>query len=61
MGSNLHLFSKQFEFILCNNLGEPRLDPERTESIVIELSPHDLVSSLFLTKPDKRENMKQAE
>ena len=51
---------KQFEFILHNELGEPRLDPEGKEIVAIDPSPNDLVSRVFLIKPDKRGNMKRA-
>ena len=55
-----HVF-KQFEFILCNKFGEPRLDPERKEIVVIGPSPNDVVSRVFLTKLDERGNMKQSQ
>ena len=51
---------KQFEFILCDELGEPRVDHEGKEVVVIKPSPNDVVSRVFLTKPDERGNMKQA-
>ena len=51
---------KQFEFILRDKLGEPRLDHERKEIVVIGPSPNDVMGKVFLTKPDVRANMKQA-
>ena len=34
---------KQYEFILCNKLGEPRLDLERNPIVVIGLPPGEIV------------------
>ena len=51
---------KQFEFVLCNKFGNPRLDSEGTEIVVIGPSPNDVVSKVFLTKPDEKENIKRA-
>ena len=51
---------KQYEFIFRDNYGEPKLDPEGKPDIVIGPSLNDLVSRVFLTKPDERGNMKQA-
>ena len=51
---------KQFEFFIVDKFGEPRLDPEEKEIIVIGPSPNNVVSRLFLTKPDERGNMKRA-
>ena len=51
---------KQFEFILRDDFGEPRLDPLGKELVVISPSPNDLISNVFLTKPDERGNMDRA-
>ena len=51
---------KQYEFILPDKLGEPRLDLEGNSIVVIGISPEDLVQRVFLTKPDERRNMKRA-
>ena len=51
---------RQFEFILRDNFGEPRLDPQGKKIVVIGPSPNDLVSTVFLTKPDERGNMERA-
>ena len=48
---------KRFGFILCNKLGEPRLNPEGKEIVVIGLSPNYVVSRVLLTKPDERGNI----
>ena len=39
-------------------MGEPRLDHEGKKIVVIGPSPDEVVSRVFLTKPDKRGNMK---
>ena len=49
---------KQFEFILCNKFGEPRVDSEG-KIVVISPLTNSLVSRVFLTKPDERRNMKR--
>ena len=46
---------KQYEFILCDKLGEPRHDLEGNPTVVIGMPLEDL-----LTKPDERGNMKRA-
>ena len=51
----------QFEFILRDDFGEPRLDPQGKKIVVIGPSPNDLVSKVFLTKPDERGNMEELE
>ena len=51
---------KQYEFILCDKLGEPRLDLEGIPIVVIGIPPEELVQRVFLTKPDERGNMKRA-
>ena len=51
---------KQFEFILQDEYGEPRLDHEGKKIVVIGPSPNEVVSRVFLTKPDERGNMKRA-
>ena len=51
---------KQYEFILRNKLGEPRLDLEQNPTVVIGLPLEDMVQKVFLTKPDQRGNMKRA-
>ena len=51
---------KQCEFILREKLGEPRLDHEEKEIIVIGPSPDDITGGVFLTKPDERGNMSRA-
>ena len=48
---------KQFEFILRDELGEPRLDHEGKEIVVIGPSLNDIKGKVFLTKPDERGNM----
>ena len=37
------------------------MNPEEKEIVVIGPSPNDLVSRVFMTKPDERENMKQVQ
>ena len=44
---------KQFEFILRDELGEPHLDHEGKEIVVIGPSPNDIIGKVFLTKPDE--------
>ena len=51
---------KQFEFILRDNYGEPRLDHQGKKIVVIGPSPNDINGKVFLTKPDERGNMKRA-
>ena len=51
---------KQYEFILRDELGEPRLDADGNPIVVIGMPPEDLVQRVFLTKPDERGNMKRA-
>ena len=51
---------EKFECILCDKLREPRVDHEGKEVVVIGRSPNDVVSRVFLTKPDERGNLKQA-
>ena len=51
---------KQFEFILQDKLGEPRLNHEGNEIVEIGPSPNDIKGRVFLTKPDVRENMDRA-
>ena len=51
---------RQFEFILRDELGEPRLDHKGKEVVVIGPSPNDITGRVFLTKPDERGTMKQA-
>ena len=43
-----------------DKLGEPRLDLEGNPIVVIRMPPEDLVQRVFLTKPNKRGNMKRA-
>ena len=43
-----------------DDYGEPRLDHEGKKIVVIGPSPNEVVSRVFLTKPDERGNMKQA-
>ena len=50
---------KQFELIFRDELGDPRLDSEGKELVVIGPSPNDLVSRVYLTKPDEKGNMKR--
>ena len=38
---------KQYEFILCDKLKEPRLDLKGNLIVVIGLSPEDMVSRVF--------------
>ena len=54
------LVLKQFGSILWDDFGEPRLDPQGKKIVVIGSSPNDLVSRVFLTKPDERGNMERA-
>ena len=58
-GEKVKLVFKQFEFILCNELGKPRLDPEGKGIVVIGPLPNDLVSRVILTKPDESGNMNE--
>ena len=51
---------KQFEFILQDKVGEPSLDHENKEIVVIGPSPNDIKGRVFLTKPDERGNMDRA-
>ena len=51
---------KQCEFILRDKLGEPQLDHEGKEIVVIGPSPNDITGRVFLTKPDERGNMSRA-
>ena len=54
------LILKQFEFIVCDELEEPRLGhDEGKEIFVIGSSPNDVMQRVFLTKLDVRGNMKQ--
>ena len=50
---------KQYEIILCNEIGEPRLYPEGNPITVIRLPPKDTVTRVFRTEPDERDNVKQ--
>ena len=50
----------QHGIILCNEFGEPRLYPEGYPFHVIGLPPEDILSRVFLIKPDKRSNVKRA-
>ena len=50
---------KQFEFILRDELGKSRLDPQGKEIVVIGPSPNDIMERVFLTKPDERGNMER--
>ena len=59
-GEGYNTCLKQFEFILQDDFGEPRLDPQRKKIVVIGPSPNDLVSKVFLTKSDERGNMERA-
>ena len=45
---------KQFEFIFRDELGEPCLNHEGKEIVVIGSSPNDIKERVFLTKPDGR-------
>ena len=45
---------RQFEFIFRNKLGEPRVDHEGNKVVVIGPLPTDVISRVFLTKPDER-------
>ena len=51
---------EQFEFIFQDKLGEPRLNHEGKEIVVIGPSPNNINERVFLTKPDKRGNMARA-
>ena len=51
---------KQFEFILQDDFGEPCLDPEGKTIVIIGLMSNDLVSKVFLPKPDERGNMERS-
>ena len=51
---------EQCEFILRDELGEPRLDHEGKEIVVIGPSPNDITGKVLLTKPDERGNMSRA-
>ena len=51
---------KQFEFILRDDFGEPRLDHKGKKIVVIGPSPNEVEGRVFLTKPDERGNMKRA-
>ena len=46
--------------ILCNKLGELRLDQEGHHIVVIDLPLEEMVERVFLTKPDKRGNLNRA-
>ena len=51
---------KQFEFILQDKLGEPRLDHEGKEIAIIGPSSNNIKRRVFFTKPDVRGNMERA-
>ena len=51
---------KQFEFILQDEFGEPRLDYKGKEIVIIGPSPNKVEGRVFLTKPDERGNMQRA-
>ena len=51
---------KQYEFILRDEPGKPRLDDEGKPIVVIGMSPEDLVQRVFLNKPDERGDIKRA-
>ena len=51
---------KQFEFVLFNKLGDPHLDHEGKEKVIIKPSPNDIKRRVFLTKPNVRRNMDRA-
>ena len=51
---------KQYEFILLNKIGVARLDKERKPVKVTRMPPEAILSRVFLTKPDKRGNIKRA-
>ena len=51
---------KQFEFVLRDEFGEPRLDYKGKPIVVIGPSPNEVEGRVFLTKPDERGNMKRA-
>ena len=51
---------KQFEFILRDKLGEPRLDHEEKEIVLIGPLLNDIISRVFLNKPNERGIMKRA-
>ena len=51
---------KQFGFILQDKLGDPRLNYEGKEIVVIGPSPNDIKGKVFLTKPDERGNIDRA-
>ena len=51
---------KQFEFILRDKLGEPLLDHEGKEIVVIGPSSNDVKGRVFLTKSDVRGIMERA-
>ena len=55
-----NLFGNQYEFILRDKLGEPRLDLEGNHIVVIRMPQEEMVQRIFLTKSDKRGNMKKA-
>ena len=59
-GEKITLVFKHFEFILRDELGEPRLNHESKEIVVIGPSPNDIKGRVFLTKPDERGNMDRA-
>ena len=51
---------KQFEFVLRDELGEPCLNHEGKEIVVIGPSPNNIKRRVFLTKPDEKGNMSRA-
>ena len=51
---------ENYEVILCDKLREPRLDPEGNLITAIRLPSEEMVSRVFLKKPDERDNMKRA-
>ena len=59
-GEKIAPIFKQCEFVLRDKLGEPRLDHEGKEIVVIGPSPNDITGKVFLTKPDERGDMSRA-
>ena len=51
---------KQFKFILQDKFGEPRLDHEGKQIVVIVPPPNDIKGKVFLTKPNEQGNMDRA-
>ena len=60
MGSRSHLYEK-YEIILRDKYGESWLDNKGEHFVVIWSSPNELVSRVFLTKPNERGDMKRAQ